>query len=479
MHAVVKGGKTARASALVQQGLQLILQGRYEEALAAEEAALRLSPQNPNAHSYRGSALFKLGRVQEALESYNQVLRLAPNAAVAHYNRANALKKLCRYEEALISLRHSIKLQPDYTDALCLTGSTLQAQGDCKVAVEYFNEALKINPSIPDANFNKALSLLTLGEFTDAWEHYEWRLRWEVTIQVGQSRSIDRVAPDWDGKPKDKPILVIPEQGLGDQIFFAGMLADLQAVVPGSTVCLEPRLIPLFERSFEKLNFSSPYDIDAEQCIKDGSFSAQTHIGSLGKFFRADASGLSKISTPYLKADLSKTNDLRNQLRTPNRIVCGISWRSKNIAFGADKSITLDALHPILSLGGIDFVDLQYGDSTQEREQLQQSRGIGIQHLAGIDNKNDIDSLAALISACDIVVTISNVTAHIAAALGKPTLVMLPNSPSLFWYWHRERGDSPWYPSCVLIRQKQPGDWSAVMQVVNNTLREFGSGLIL
>ena len=229
----------------------------------------------------------------------------------------------------------------------------------------------------------------------------------------------------------------------------------------------------LYSKGLLKLNFSSPYDIDAEQCIKDGTFSAQTHIGSLGKFFRADASGLSKISTPYLKADLSKTNDLRNQIRKPNRIVCGISWRSKNIVFGADKSITLDALYPILSLGGIDFVDLQYGDTAEELKQLQQSRGIGIQHLAEIDNKNDIDSLAALISACDIVITISNVTAHVAAALGKPTLVMLPNSPSLFWYWHRESSDSPWYPTAILIRQQVPNNWSVVLKTVEVALREF------
>ena len=478
MHAVVKGGKTARASALVQQGLQLILQGRYEEALVAEEAALGLAPALPDAHSYRGSALLQLGRVNEALASYDKVVKLAPNAAVAHYNRANALQRLRRYDEALPSLKRALRLQPRYTDALSLTGIVLQAMGDTPSALEHYDAAIRINPNAADAHYNKGLALLTAGEFTHAWEHYEWRLRWDVTVRVGQSRSVDRVAPDWDGKPTSKPILVIPEQGLGDQILYAGMLADLQVIAPRSTVCLEPRLLPLFERSFEQLNFSSPYDIDAEQCIKNGTFSAQTHIGSLGKFFRADATGLSKISTPYLKADPSKTNDLRSRLAKPNRIVCGISWRSKNITFGADKSITLDALHPILSLGGIDFVDLQYGDTTEERQELQQSRGMGIQHLAEIDNKNDIDGLAAMIAACDIVITISNVTAHIAAALGKPTLVMLPNSPSLFWYWHRERTDSPWYPTAVLIRQTQHGEWQDVIEIARGALDEFRMGCL-
>jgi ADP-heptose:LPS heptosyltransferase len=233
----------------------------------------------------------------------------------------------------------------------------------------------------------------------------------------------------------------------------------------------------LFKRSFERLNFSSPYDINADQCIKEGRFSAQTHIASLGKFFRSDAAGLKKVKTPYLKADQALTHQLRQKIAQKDRIVCGIAWRSKNAEFGADKSITLEALVPLLSTQGVEFVDLQYGDTAAERAALKQQHDIPINKLEEIDNLNDIDGLAALISACDIVITISNVTAHIASALGKPTLVMLPNSTSLFWYWHRERTDSPWYPSAVLIRQASPGEWQDVIDIARSALQEFKTGL--
>jgi tetratricopeptide (TPR) repeat protein len=475
MHAVVKGGKTARASALVQQGLQLILQGRYEDALAAEEAAIELAPALPDAHSYRGSALLQLGRVNEALASYDKVVKLAPNAAVAHYNRANALQRLRRYDEALQSLKRALKLQPNYTDALSLTGNVLFALGDIQAALQHYDAALKINPNAADAHFNKGLALLAAGEFCDAWEHYDWRLRWDMAIRVGQSRSIERVAPDWNGQSTDKPILVIPEHGLGDQIFYGGMLADLQRIAPGSTVCLEPRLVPLFARSFGNLRFASPDAIDTEECLTHGTFSAQIHMGSLGRFFRSNAIGLDNVSTAYLKADSAKTSELRSRIAKKERLVCGISWRSKNADFGADKSITLDRLTPLLSTPGVDFIDLQYGDTSDERRAFEQTNGICIRRLDDIDNRNDIDSLAALISACDIVVTISNVTAHIAGALGKPALVMLPNSPSLFWYWHRERTDSPWYPTAVLVRQNLPGEWQDVIEIARAALDEFRS----
>jgi ADP-heptose:LPS heptosyltransferase len=100
-----------------------------------------------------------------------------------------------------------------------------------------------------------------------------------------------------------------------------------------------------------------------------------------------------------------------------------------------------------------------------------------LQKLDDIDNFHDIDALAALVSACDIVVTVSNTTAHLAAALGKPVIVMLPASPSLFWYWHLDRSDSPWYPSAVLLRQNHPGDWGGVIATASAALAEFAGAL--
>jgi ADP-heptose:LPS heptosyltransferase len=81
-----------------------------------------------------------------------------------------------------------------------------------------------------------------------------------------------------------------------------------------------------------------------------------------------------------------------------------------------------------------------------------------------------LDGLAALIAACDIVVTVSNTTAHLAAALGKPALVMLPNNDSLLWYWHRDSHTTPWYPSVRLFRRSDTGRWEDVIDAVALTL---------
>ncbi len=460
-------------NAWIQKSLVLILMARYPAALDAANRALKLVPNNPTAHSYRGSALLQLGQVEDALAAYERVITLAPHAAVAHYNRGNALRRLGRWADSLISLERALKIQPDYTDALTVSGLAWQALGDKAQALAFFDEALRLNPEAADAHYNRALLLLATGQLAKGWQDYAWRLRWDMTIRRGQSRAIGQIAPGWNGSDINGPLLVVPEQGLGDQIFYAGMLGDLERHLPGSTVCVEQRLIPLMARSFKQLHFVSPEQIDEAACIAEGRFAAQTHIASLGQFFRKDAEDMTSVQSGYLKADPEQVSAFRKRLIDTEKIICGLSWHSKNDEFGRDKSLSLESLAPLLKSSGAEFIDLQYGDTSAERASLQSDHGLLVNKLDDVDSFHDIDTLAALISACDIIVTVSNTTAHLAAALGKPVIVMLPESPSLFWYWHIDRSDSPWYPSAVLLRQTQAGDWTEVIATASAALTEF------
>ena len=193
-------------------------------------------------------------------------------------------------------------------------------------------------------------------------------------------------------------------------------------------------------------------------------FGAQITMASLGRWLRTSEQDFKKISSPFLHCDKSRATAFRRQLKKPDRLLVGLSWQSLRTEHGASKSCSLSQLLPALKSENIDFIDLQYGDTTEERSLLKASGGVDIQRLDTIDNKLDIDGLAALVDACDIVLTVSNTTAHLSAALGKPTLVLLPWHTPL-WYWHLNSMDSRWYPSAVLLRQGTTGDWSEpVMQ---------------
>ena len=115
------------------------------------------------------------------------------------------------------------------------------------------------------------------------------------------------------------------------------------------------------------------------------------------------------------------------------------------------------------------LVNLQYGDVDDEIREFKEETGIDVVQCASVDNREDLDGLAALIEACDMVVSTSNVTVHMAGALAKETWVLLPYVAN-FW-WLLERTDSIWYPSLTLYRQPSLDDWDSVYGSIRKDLQ--------
>lgn len=437
----------------------------YAEAVNAYDAAILLQPDYVDALIGKAIAHKELRDFDVAAGTLEQAILMEPYRADSHFYYGNVLRSMGDLEYAIDAYKTSLVLDPEYIDALINCATSLKDIDNLEESLLFYNKALALNPNHPEANYNKALTLLMDGQLSLGWKLHEWRLfPSELLAKHVRSQKIQK-APEWNGLRLDGHLLVLAEQGLGDQIFFSNMLTDLQADVKTITACIDPRLIPMLERSFPTIRFLS--DAEIEQ-IDD--FDAQIHIGSLGRFYRHDDQSMAKIGSPYLVANTDRTKQLRAQLKQEGRFLCGLSWRSKNADHGEHKSLSLETLSQALCLPNIDFVDLQYGDTQNERAAFEDKNGVQINKIDDIDNFNDIDDLAALINACDIVVTVSNTTAHLAAALGKPTLVLLPQTSVVFWYWHRQGDQSPWYPSVRLFRKDDMGDWPGVIDAVTLTL---------
>ena len=126
-----------------------------------------------------------------------------------------------------------------------------------------------------------------------------------------------------------------------------------------------------------------------------------------------------------------------------------------------------------MQLPNVDFIDLQYGDTKVEKKSLFNDFNIEVRSIGEIDNFNDIDGLSSLIDVCDFIVTISNVTAHIAGALGKKVFLMVPYSGAgRMWYWHESLNKSLWYPSIQIFTQTEAGDWSTPVNDIKEKIIE-------
>ena len=271
------------------------------------------------------------------------------------------------------------------------------------------------------------------------------------------------------GQPVDgKTVLVLAEQGVGDEVMFAGMVPDL--VEAGATVIREAdsRLVPLFERSFAGIECIGKGDPPTAETRRDG-IDFQSPGGNLGRWLRPNLESFPGRQS-YLVADKNRRDGLReNYLSDGESLLVGVAWVSKNKRIGPQKSMTLMELAQLTGIPGIRFIDLQYGDTAGERAQFEDETGTSIVHDDSIDQMADLDAFAAQVAAMDLVISVDTAVAHLAGALGTMVWTLLPFNSD--WRWMLGRDDSPWYPSMRLFRQEAPGDWEGVFQEVETALR--------
>jgi hypothetical protein len=271
--------------------------------------------------------------------------------------------------------------------------------------------------------------------------------------------------PLWKGEKlaSDGRLLIWNEQGVGDEIMFAGLVPDVIRTGNRCVLDCDARLNPLFARSFPGVEIVSTSDPDHRPEL---DFAAHLPSGSLPGVFRTTHVAFAATASPYLAADPFETKKFRADYADGKRLA-GLAWYTKNRKTSRQRSIYLSMFAPCFACPGIRWISLQYGDP----DELEKHAALADARILidrSVDPFSNIDRFAAQVAAMDLVVTIDNSTAHLAGALGIPTWVLLPFAPD--WRWLLARDDSPWYPSLRLFRQPKPGDWHAVIQKVLNAL---------
>ena len=476
------------AEALVSRGIALKELGRYQESLASYDRALIAKPGNVAALRNRANALLALERHADALRSCDSILKANPNDVAALVCRGQALQAMHRLVEALASFERSLVLSPDNVEVLSACGLILHILNRNGEAKGYYDRALALDPYWADANagqanalqmlgrhgeslenirrarmvrpddmrlaFNEAYGHFGLGRLAAGWQCYETRFEADPSLPFRSYPS-----PRWDGSGMAGTLLLWGEQGLGDQILYSTMIPDLIGRAGEIVFEVEPRLVDLFARSFAGVRIvamgSEPYS---------GRVDAWQPIGSLGRLLRPDLEAFPGREKPLLLADRGRTAALRARLHADDRKVVGLSWRSRNPRHEEAKTARLMDFEALLRQPGCRFVDLQYGDTAEERRAVERAFGVRVEHLDDIDNTNDIDGLAALVSACDGIATVSNTTVHLAGGLGRPTFVFLSHGNGRMWYWFENREASPWYRSIRLKRQASGQPWAQLIK---------------
>jgi Flp pilus assembly protein TadD len=440
--------------------------GKNDIAIDLLTKALANNPGDAEAHNNLGYAFQALGKLDDAVASYRKALAIDPNYADAHCNLGNAYNELGKTNDAVAGYRKAIAINPDYANAHSNLGLALRDLGKLDEAAASCQRALAIKPDSAAAHLNHSLILLLQGNLKEGWEEFEWGLK----IENGK-RAYTLQAEMWPGSSlHGKSILVHAEQGVGDEIMFASCVGDLMERSPGKLYLeCDPRLEALFSRSFPGVHVhGKTKDVDLSWLGENVRPDFALPIGSLPKFFRNSVAEFPERDA-YLTPDPALVEKWRKRLAGLKcGLKIGISWKGGTEANVIKRaSIPLPQWRSLLSMDAT-FINLQYGDVTEDFAAL---GDVHIHDWGDNDPLTDLDNQAALISCLDLVITIDNVTVHMAGALGTKTWALLEKVPD--WRWPESFGDSPpLYRSVSLFRQKRLYEWGDTLKRVETALRQ-------
>ena len=455
--------KPTEVPILLNCGVASAALNAYDEATHYFSQALALDDRCAEAHVQWGTLLQRRFKFSEAAEHFRAALRLNDQHALCHGLLGEGLLLQGQFDEATLHLTQAMTLNPKLWSVYDNLALVAENQGRTADALAWFEKALTLRPDFAGSHFNRAVVRLRHGDLAQGLDEYEWRWRIPNTRLSTTARPFPQ--PQWQGEALNgRTLLVWGEQGVGDEIRTASLVRDLAE--RGAPVVLEcdKRLVALFERSLAGVKIIARREPPAS-ATRAPEIAYHSPAESLIRYLRPTLDDFPKRDA-YLTADNVRTAEFKRRLKAaaPHQPLIGLSWGSYNPQLMQGKTTKLADWAPILNIKQAMFVGLQYGDTRTERDSVQQSLGLTMAHLSDLDFIKDLDGVAALTAACDLVITVSNTTAHLAGALGVPTWVLLPFGHFQPWYWFSDRTDSPWYPSVKLYRQNRFGDWGRVLE---------------
>jgi tetratricopeptide (TPR) repeat protein len=488
--------------------------GHLHKALVTYEKAYELEPNDPDLVLNLGLTAWHTGSMEGAERLFRLYIEARPDAPEGYNNLASVMRDRGKIDEAIETVRGAIYRLPDQPMLWNTLATILSEDGRVEEGLVFYAEALRLDPSFARVWHNLGFNYVHLGRYEESLSAYNSALTLSTNhherIEAQHSRSICMMAmgkleegfkeyevrnhhefrsfvahhtkaPRWRGEPLDgKRILMVGEQGLGDEIMFANVLPDLARAVGERgqlKIAVDKRLIPLFQRSFPRAEVGR-YEhaklegMEVRICpwaLADGGPDYYATFGTPLHILRKSISDFPR--QPYLQADASRTAEFRSRLSAlgPGPYV-GICWRS--MVLGAKRRKYFSAIEgwaPVLSTPGVTFVNLQYGDVAAELEIAREQFGLTIHNFEDLNLKDDLEGAAALTAACDLVLSAPTAAAAMAGALGTEVwfLVAAPVWPQL------GTDHYPWYARSRVIACEKFADWDALMAKVREELIGF------
>ena len=438
----------------------------FEKAKECYEIALSLQSNNLLFIYNYALTLQDMNLAEDAISCYMKLLSLEPAHSIALNNIGNAYISLEKYELAVTFLEKALSIEPSLHVAHYNLANALRILRLLPKSIQTYRRALELCVADPDYYWNFANALLLNGEYVEGLENYEYR--WQLSENKPKLHSEPPPPAEllWDGTNHCgvDEILLICEQGLGDAIQFLRYAKYLKNLGHKIGIVAPKKLHELIRISDLSDSVYSSSDV-----VKNFKW---LPIMSLPRVLGVTPSN-PLSSEPYIKTTSEKTFYWKEKIYSEYSFVISLNWsgnaQPNNDGFD-NRALPLEAFRPLSSKKSVTFLSLQKGLGSEQLSTCSfKDKFVNCQQE--IDDAWDFLDACAIMMNCGLIITSDTVVAHLAAALGRPTWLLLHANSE--WRWGIEGDRTFWYPSVRLFRQQEWGNWDEVMNRVALELDKF------
>jgi Flp pilus assembly protein TadD len=461
-HAVEWASRALRINAkptyLTTLGTVLLNLGRRDDAVRVFDKAVQLKPDDAALWSNLAHALIEVGQVSDALLCLARAHQLDPQNPKIRNDLGHGFMLLNRHEEALSWFDRALEIGPHSVETLNNKAFSLTRLHRFDEALAVYARSKAASPDNAATDFNVALLQMLTGSFNAGWLGREARFRLPSPTPYPDFRE-----PRWFGDQDvaGKTILLYADEGLGDSIQFVRYVPMVAA--------RGARVVLAVEEVLHSLLDSLP---GVAECVAKHAappaFDLHCPISSLPLVFNTTLETIPAAASYLPQPAQDRVRKWEDRLGPHDRLRVGLVWSGNPRHINdRDRSIRLRQLLPVLEVGAT-FLSLQKDPRPDDKVTL-----AGTRIIDWTRELTDFAETSALISCLDLVISVDTSVAHLAAAQGCPTWILLPYTPDYRWLLNRD--DSPWYPSVHLFRQNESRDSGEVVARLRTALAELAA----
>lgn len=437
---------------------------------------IMLKPGAGSGYDYLAHALIKQDKLDEAVALLQEILPLFPQHAELWTCLGDAVAARDGYAAAVPFYSEAYRLAPRSYTVLNNVSLAFAQTGDYPQAIAFARQAIRADGSRANAHIGLATSLLAVGQLAEGWREYEWRKQ----VRNQAAATFKTTLPRWDGGAlTGKRLLIGPEQGVGDEILFALTYKGLMAEGAELYIGCDRRLTGLFARSFPGAttgayldHFHNGFRYRSMPSLPVADLFVE--CGSVPLHRWTKPADIPDMADGFLQPEPRLLDLWRKRLAALGpKPKIGIYWRSgKQNSIRSKLYAPIEAWAPVFTQIGphADFINLQYGDSGDERALVAERFGVTIHHWEDTDLMDDLETVAALSKTVDLAIGPASAPGMFAFAVGTPTWWLLPIKP---WWSFGAAETPPFFSKGRMLIGKIDDPWTDLMPRLAADLQDF------